>query len=147
MKIVALDSGDVWVGTAISDVLGMFARPYKTIQKDELNKFLTQLFQQEPISTVIVGYPKTMSGTESEQTIKAIQLKEELEQQFPSIKWMLWDERLTSRQAAALKKGNIKTKEDKLQSHSIAAAFILESYLLATQPSIEEQDNYFSDDV
>ena len=142
MKTVALDSGDVWVGTAISDALGMIARPYKTVPKEALSTFLIELFEQESISTALVGYPKTMSGTESEQTIKAVQLKEELEQQFPAIKWILWDERLTSRQAAALKKGSIKTKEDKLQSHSIAAAFILESYLLATQP-IHEADSYF----
>src|SRR5579863_9581501 len=109
MKILALDSGDVWIGTAISDALGITVRPYKTVKIDELQKFLTKTLNEEPIEMVIVGYPKTMRGTESEQTIKAVQLKEKLEQQFSAIKWILWDERLTSRQAASLKKGSIKT--------------------------------------
>jgi putative Holliday junction resolvase len=136
MKILALDLGDVWVGTAISDALGILARPYKTVKADELTPFLTTLFNEESIATVVVGYPKTMRGTESEQTIKVKNLKEELARIFPETAWVLWDERLTSKRADALKKGI--TKEDKIQSHSMAAALILESYLLSLPSSFIE---------
>ncbi len=127
MKILALDMGDKWVGSAISDPLLMFARPYKTIKAHELNSFLEETLKKEIISTIVIGYPKTLRGTESQQTIKIKLQKEELEKKFPTIKWQLWDERLTSKMASKIKKE--KTKEDKLKSHSIAAALILETYL------------------
>lgn len=127
MKILALDPGDVWVGTAISDALGMLARPYKTIKAEELETFLTSILADESIATIVVGYPKTMKGKDSEQTLKVVALKEQLAAHFPDIEWILWDERLSSKRAASIKKAV--TKEDKIQAHSVAAAFILESYL------------------
>lgn len=127
MKMLGLDIGDVWTGTALSDALGITARPHKTAETKNLVQFLTNLFKQENINTVIVGYPKTMKGTESDQTKKVIAAKEMLEKKFPEKSWILWDERLSSQRAGALKQA--RTKEEKIQSHSIAAAFILASYL------------------
>lgn len=127
MKILGLDVGDQWTGIAISDALGMFARPYKTVPAHTLATFLQELLTQERISTIIIGYPKTMRGTISEQTLKVQATKDALEQQFPDVTWILWDERLSSKRANTLK--NARTKEEKLQSHAIAAAFILSSYL------------------
>lgn len=127
MKTAALDIGDAWTGIALSDPMGILARPYHTIAAKELFSYLPTLLQKEPIATVVVGYPKTMRGTESDQTRKIVEIKEKLALTFPTIKWILWDERLSSKRASSLK--SAKTKEDKLKSHAIAAAFILESYL------------------
>lgn len=128
MKILALDLGDAWIGTAISDELGITARPYQTVTPKELVGFIAKVIVDEPITTIVVGYPKTMRGTESEQTKKVVAQKEDLESRFPHIKWVLWDERLTSKQAAGIKK--TKSKEDKIAAHSIAAALILTGYLM-----------------
>ena len=127
MKILALDLGDAHVGSALSDSLLFFAKPYKTIKTRELTAFLNELFSHEQVNTIVIGYPKTMKGTESEQTKKIVATKETLEVKFPDKKWILWDERLSSKRADTLKKAT--SKEEKLHSHSIAAAFILESYL------------------
>lgn len=127
MKILALDPGDKWVGTALSDTLGMFANPYKTSPADDLIFFLKNLFSQETIQTIVVGHPKTMRGTESDQTRKVIGVFEELKKVFPEKTWILWDERLSSKQADQLKRA--KTKEEKIHAHSVAAAFILSTYL------------------
>ncbi len=127
MKFLALDLGDQWVGSALSDSLGFFARPFKTVKAHELEQFLIDLFAQEEIPTIILGYPKTMKGTESEQTKKIIETKKTLEEKFSEKKWLLWDERLSSKRASSLKKAV--SKEEKIKAHSIAAAFILESYL------------------
>jgi len=131
MKILALDVGDVWTGSAISDALGILARPYKTVPTAELELFLSETIGSERIQTIIVGYPKTMRGTESAQTKKVEEMKNKLEQQFDTVEWRLWDERLSSKRAASVKQA--KTKEDKKMSHSIAAAFILDSYLTFIQ--------------
>lgn len=127
MKILALDIGDIWTGSAISDPLGMFARPYKTVETKKIELFLSTVIEKEKIKTIVVGYPKTMRGTQSEQTKKIEEIKEKLEMKFDIVNWKLWDERLSSKRAAHAKKA--KTKEEKKESHSIAAAFILDSYL------------------
>ena len=128
MKILALDMGDVWTGSAISDELGITARPYQTVKSKELIPFLQETIKDESISTVVIGHPKTMRGTESEQTKKIVFEKEQLQKQFPEKQWVLWDERLSSKQAAGIKK--TKSKADKIASHSIAAAVILTGYLM-----------------
>lgn len=132
MKFFALDIGDVWTGTAISDALGMFARPYKTIETKDIHEFLANVVKNEPISSIIVGHPTTLRGTQSQQTIKVESLANELKLLFPHLNWILWDESFSSQQAEELKPA--KTKHDKIQSHSIAAAYILSSYLNHINP-------------
>lgn len=127
MRILGLDLGDKWVGTALSDPLGVIAKPYKTIPLDELPEFIAQLLTEQTIKTIVIGYPKTLKGTESEQTKKVVAQKEQLVQSFPDINFVLWDERLSSKRAEELKKGT--SKQDKLKIHAKAAAFILDSYL------------------
>lgn len=127
MKIVGLDIGDVWTGIAISDALGFLARPLKTVLSKELDAFLATVIATEKIKKIIVGYPRTMRGTESDQTKKVEAEKLRLEKLFPDITWLLWDERLSSKHAQTLKKA--KTKEEKIHAHSVAAAFILTSFL------------------
>jgi len=134
MKILALDLGDKWVGTAIAHPLGITCRPYQTVVLKELKDFLTKILSLESIGTVVVGYPKTVStGGESEQTRRVVKLKEELEKQFDviagsKIEWVLWDERLSSKRASEVQQHK-HDAESKKKSHSVAAAFILQSYL------------------
>lgn len=143
-KILALDLGDVWTGIAISDPLGIIARPYTTFATNELHKGLKDIFAKEVIGTVVVGYPKTMKGQESEQTRKIVQKKESLEQLFPDVQWVLADERLSSKRATNLRKEQGKKttgKQDKLQEHALAAAFVLDNYLfyLSTLHPIDDE--------
>ncbi len=133
MKILALDLGDKWVGTALSDALKMTCKPYETVELKQLHGFLTRVIPQENISLVLVGHPKTFAGQASEQTLKIEKAKTELEEKLGTVggkivAWMLWDERLSSKRAEELKRGAT-TPEAKKKSHSIAAAFILQSYL------------------
>jgi putative Holliday junction resolvase len=127
MRILALDIGDRWTGVAISDPLGILPRPYDTAKTAVLHTFLEKIIEKERISIIVVGLPTTLRGTESKQTKKIITMTNKLKEEFPSIEWVLWDERFTSKQAAGIKP--TKTKEAKLQSHAIAAALILQTYL------------------
>jgi putative Holliday junction resolvase len=133
MKILALDLGDKWVGTALSDPLGITCTPYKTIEFSKLKEFLQEILNQEQIDTVITGYPMTLTGTQSEQTQKILALFKNLEKDFSlynnkKINWVLWDERLSSKRAQALTKGH-HDKKTKEKNQARAAAFILQSYL------------------
>jgi putative Holliday junction resolvase len=127
MRILALDLGDVWNGVAISDPLGITARPYATIPSTDLFIRLKEIISKEKINHIIVGYPQTLRGTHSAQTEKILLTKKAIEEQFSDIKCTLIDERFTSQRAAVLKKA--RDKSDKLEQHAIAAALILTSYL------------------
>ncbi len=127
MKILALDIGDRWTGVAISDPLGILPRPYDTFKTADLISELQKTIEKESVSTIVVGLPTTLRGTESDQTKKVIALTDELKSHFPAIQWQMWDERLSSKRAAAIK--HAKTKEEKLRSHAIAAATFLSTYL------------------
>src|SRR5436190_20941963 len=102
MKSLALDIGDVWTGTALSDALGILARPYKTVKTADLTAFLEETFKQESIDTIVVGHPKTLKGTSSDQTKKVEAAFADLQKAFSTVTWLLWDERFTSQQAAQL---------------------------------------------
>jgi len=144
-KIIALDLGDRWIGVAMSDPLGFFAKPFTTVQAYELDDFLAKTIEQHQIRTIVVGYPKTLRNTESEQTKKVIARANQLKEKFPTIEWVWWDERLTSKHAASLKKE--KTKEDKVHSHAVAAAVILQNYLehLRYKKELEKRDDQSDD--
>ena len=72
MKTLALDLGDRWVGSAISDALGITCRPYKTADAKDLYSFIEEVIQEEDIEQIIVGCPQTFSDTQSDQTKKII---------------------------------------------------------------------------
>src|SRR3990167_7335086 len=99
-KMLGLDLGDKWTGVAISDALGITARPLTTVATYDLAFYLTTAIQEEGIATIVVGDPKTLKGTESDQTKKVHAMVDELKKQFPDINWVWWDERNTSKQAA-----------------------------------------------
>ena len=126
-KILALDLGDQWVGVAISDAIRFFARPLETVTLAELEPHLAQLIAKEGIKDVVIGNPLTMKGLISTQTQKVLDYKKTLEAHFPTITFILWDERLSSKRAETAKSS--RTKDEKIKSHSRAAAFILDSYL------------------
>lgn len=134
MKILSLDLGDKWVGSAISDEIGLTCRPYKTVELKNSIDFLKETIKKEEIEKIIVGYPKTSKGTQSEQTLRIIEQQKNIENKLKkagieSLEWILWDERLSSKRAEKISTKKIKNQEDKQKSHSVAAAFILQSYL------------------
>lgn len=126
-KILALDLGDQWIGIAISDVSRILAKPLETVKPKFLITTLEKLIKEHNIEIIVVGHPKTMRGTESDQTRTVLATHETLKIQFPSTIFVLWDERLSSKRAA--QSGSQKTAEEKQKSHARAAAFILDSYL------------------
>lgn len=133
-KMMGLDLGDAWVGIATSDYMKIAAKPLKTFATAAFDQGLIKLLAQEPIEVIVVGLPITVGGgTDSDQTrtIRAEAVRLEalvLEKGFTDIKWVLWDERLSSKRAASVGK-RPENKEEKLMQHAKAAAFVLQNYL------------------
>jgi putative holliday junction resolvase len=129
MRIIALDIGDAWTGVAISDFAGITARPLITLSSINLIDQLKLLINKEKVTEIIIGYPQTVRGTESDQTRKVNAVADEIKKAFSELSCIMLDERFTSQQASLFHKKKIKTKEEKNKEHAIAAAILLKSYL------------------
>ena len=132
-RILGIDYGDVRVGLAISDELGITAQGLDTLViKGSIKKLIShviQLNEKYSINTIVIGYPKNMDGSNSDKTNKvdeiAILLKKRLD-----INIVKWDERLTTVSAyRTMRKLNISQKKKNVYADKLAATYILESYL------------------
>jgi putative Holliday junction resolvase len=143
MRILALDLGDVWVGTALSDPLGIVCRPLKTVTRKELVSFLKAVLIEYSVGTVLVGLPLSARNEENEQSKKTMAFFNSCVVAFPQVSWQLLDEYLTSQLASGHQKTVKNQKlsaQSKLESHSLAAAFLLKDYLHSTYKKVDEDD-------
>jgi putative Holliday junction resolvase len=125
-RILALDYGRARCGCALSDPTGMIATPLDVIEDPASEEGLSQvvrLVRDKGVTTVVVGLPVTLSGTEGAQAHEARLFAEQLEAALPGVPVATYDERFTTKLAAG---GGGEAPED-----SRAAAHLLESYLRA----------------
>ena len=130
--LIGLDLGAKRIGIAISNDNQSIATPYKTVQKDNFNKFLAELkliISENNIEGIIVGNPINMDGSlgPSAQSAKDVCLNILKNTNIPLC---LWDERLSTVGAFNLS-SQIDTKVSKKikKIDENAAAFILQGAL------------------
>jgi putative Holliday junction resolvase len=122
MRVLALDHGTVRIGCALSDPTGTLATPLPVIEPPEA-RAVAELVDEHGVERVVVGLPVHLSGEEGSQAALARSFAHELEAMLP-VPIDTYDERLTSRMAAASRRGGASAARD-----SLAAAHLLESYL------------------
>ena len=125
MRVLALDHGSARCGCAVSDPTGQLATPLEPVPSPDSRRGLARLrdlVQELGAERVVVGLPLSLSGGESEQTVKARAFSERLAGAV-SVPVELYDERLTTRLAA---RTGGRASED-----SRAAAHLLEGWLAA----------------
>lgn len=132
-RVLAIDYGDVRVGLAISDELGITAQGLDTLTINgnfkKLVSHIVELKKQYDITKIVIGYPKNMDGTESKKSkiVDEIAILLEDKLSFPVIKW---DERLTTVSAyKTMRELGIPQKKKNLYADKLAATYILEGYL------------------
>ncbi|MBR2785760.1 MAG: Holliday junction resolvase RuvX [Clostridia bacterium] len=131
-RILAIDYGDVRVGLAISDELGITAQGLDNLVINGSDKkFISgirKLMQEYGFEEVVIGYPKNMNGTKSQKTEKVDSLIPQLE--ALGLKVHTWDERLTTVSAyQTMREMNISQKKKNTYADRLAATYILEGYL------------------
>jgi putative Holliday junction resolvase len=130
-RLLGIDYGDSRIGLAISDELGSFAHPYRTLPSStRLIDEIRTIVEKEKISGIIVGLPKNMDGSLGPSAAKAKLFGEQLALAVPSVKILFWDERLTTREAQrALHAAGKNAKQSKKMIDQVAAQILLQNYL------------------
>lgn len=134
-SLLGLDIGDVRIGVAIADTKAPFPSPLVTLEAStELAKEFAQILSVHKVETVVIGYPRNMSGEATDQTARVEQIASLLN--IPDNIKIVWqDESLTSVKAEEElnKRGKPYQKGD---VDSLAATYILNDYIL-TMPKIQ----------
>ena len=132
-RVMALDVGNVRIGVAVSDLMGIIANPLETYtRKGNLTvdaQYIANLAKQREVSLFVSGLPLSLSGGENEQTLKTREFIEEL-QKHTDIPVKFLDERFTTLSAErVLIQGNVRRENRKKVIDKVAATIILQNYL------------------
>ncbi|MGK4198327.1 Holliday junction resolvase RuvX [Fusobacterium sp. HC1336] len=132
-KYIALDVGDVRIGVAKSDIMGILATPLEVIDRRKVKavKRIEEILIQENTKSLVIGIPKSLDGTEKRQAEKVREFIEKLNKNIEGLEIFEVDERLTTVSADRLlnesnKKGAL---EKRKVVDKVAAAIILQSFL------------------
>lgn len=132
-KYIALDIGDVRIGVAKSDIMGIVATPLEVINRKKVKSVqrIKELCEQENTKSLVVGIPKSLDGTEKRQAEKVREYIEKLKKNIEGLEIYEVDERLTTVSADRMlnetnKKGAL---EKRKVVDKIAAAIILQTFL------------------
>lgn len=132
MRIMAVDYGDVRTGIAVSDLTGMICGEAFTIEERNMERLSARIADEvrlREVSTIILGLPLNMDGTEGPRAEKSRRFGEILERDT-GIPVHMRDESRTSIEAHEILRANGKReKKHKKNVDAVAASLILESYL------------------
>ena len=132
-RIMALDVGDVRIGIAVSDPMGIIANPLETYtRKGDINKdakYIAELANSRDVTLFVSGLPLGLNGDENEQTRKTREFIDVLIS-FTDIPVKYLDERFTTLSAErTLIQGNVRREDRKKVIDKVAATIILQNYL------------------
>jgi putative Holliday junction resolvase len=132
-KYVSLDIGDVRIGVAKSDIMGMIASPLEVIDRRRTEPFerIREILKTENTKSLVVGIPKSLDGTEKRQAEKVREFLAELNEKIEDLEIFEMDERFST--VSADRMLNTMTKKDAKQKRKVvdkvAASIILQTFL------------------
>ena len=137
MRALGLDIGKRRIGVAVSDPLGLIARPVETVRNVSLNvdiERITQIARELEAELIVVGDPLHMSGDAGAMSNRAHKFGALLEE-ASGLPVEYCDERLTTVEAQRiLQDSGVSPKKQREQIDEMAAAVILQSYLNTRKP-------------
>lgn len=131
---MALDVGDVRIGVAVSDMLGITANPRETYVRkgktfeDDINYFV-KYAKEEDADAFVIGLPMNMDGTEGPRAEVTREFGDALKE-ASGLQVIYVDERLTTVSAERMLIGaDVRREKRKQVIDKVAATIILQSYL------------------
>ena len=133
-RILSIDYGAARTGIAITDELQITAQGLETIFSNGSDKVIlrrvAELVEQYNIGKIVIGNPINMDGSESERSELTDKFVHKLKSRFNNIEIIKVDERLTTVEAhKTMNFLNVKNKAKRNIVDTIAATYILESYI------------------
>ncbi len=131
-RLLAIDYGTKRTGIAVTDPLQLIASALETVPSHQLLQYLKGYVEREPVEAFIVGLPKRLDGTDTDNTPRVRRFVELLQKALPAIPVHWHDERFTSVMAlqAMIAGGSTKKdRRDKGNIDKVSAAIILQSYM------------------
>ena len=133
-RILSIDYGAARTGIAITDELQITAQGLETIFSNGSDKVILrrvdELVEQYNIEKIVIGNPINMDGSESERSELTDKFVHKLKSRFNNIEIIKVDERLTTVEAhKTMNFLNVKNKAKRNIVDTIAATYILESYI------------------
>ena len=130
---MGLDIGDVRIGIALSDLLGITAQGQETYTRsDSAEKdadYIVAFAEKNDVSLIVSGLPMNMNGTLGEQARKTEEFVD-LIRARTDVEVTFIDERLTTASAnRVLLEADTSRKKRKKVVDKIAATIILQTYL------------------
>lgn len=131
-KKIGLDVGDVRIGIAVSDMLGMIANARESYTRKGLEedlRYFTDLAKAENADAFVLGLPKNMDGTEGERVEVTREFGDKLHE-FSGLPVVYMDERLSTVAAERmLIQADVRRDKRKKVIDKVAACIILQNYL------------------
>ncbi|NPA53381.1 MAG: Holliday junction resolvase RuvX [Aquificae bacterium] len=129
-RVLALDVGNKRIGVAYSDPLGISANPLPLIENDEkVFEKIKKIVDEYNIGKIVIGLPLTLKGEEGEQARITREFAEKLKENIPNIEIEFIDERFTTSLAEQHLRETTKKSKRKKKLDSLAAVYILKTYL------------------
>ncbi|WP_247237503.1 Holliday junction resolvase RuvX [Telluribacter sp. SYSU D00476] len=131
-RLLAIDYGAKRTGIAVTDPLQIIATALDTVRSHDLLDFLKKYTQQEPVEAFIVGMPRRLDNTATNNTPLVEAFIKRLRNTFPDIPVYTHDERFTSSMAlqSMIAGGSKKSdRREKGNIDKISATIILQSYM------------------
>ena len=130
--MLGIDYGERRIGLALSDPLGIIAKPLRFIDRKKTTDYISEILntaKEKNVNIIVVGLPLTLRGDLSQQT-KVVQKFIEKLTQLGKIPVVPVDERLSSISAKkSLQEQGVKTGHEKGRVDETGAAIILQEYL------------------
>lgn len=131
-KFIGLDLGDVRIGVAKSDTLGILATSLCVINREKEDSYKKILEICEEIGTykIVVGKPLRLNGNSEIQVEKVEKYMKKLKEMDERIEVIYIDERYTTKQAEIYLRNSKKNAKQKRQVvDMLAASIILQTHL------------------
>ncbi len=131
---IALDVGDVRIGVAVSDMLGITANPRETYvrKKGDIEAdiaYFCEYAKKEDADAFVLGLPKNMDGTEGDRVVVTREFGNMLKE-ASGLEVYYQDERLTTVSAERmLIDADVRREKRKKVIDKVAATIILQAYL------------------
>jgi putative Holliday junction resolvase len=137
--VLAIDHGEKKSGLAVTDSLRIAFEALPPVRSDGRDEIVlervAELLEERSISTLLVGLPLHMDGSEGTRAARVRAFVAALTRRFPGITILTRDERLTSKEAETrLREAGLRGRAIRERRDSWSALVLLEDWVRSGEP-------------